>query len=353
MSELRADTFRASLAKDEIRLEFGTTQSVDAGESAVALQRSIALAPAITLRLLSRLRESLRESERRAATAPAAVVAQMGKTLLNAVPQEAGEQAALLFRLVDGLGAPYRHERSFRLAPGSLQSNRVLLSIGRAQLGDTPASRLVDICERLGLAPGMLGQVAEQWAQARAIHFGFESSGERSLYKVYFERADADAQARRAAPGAPVLLHLAWKWDAAQPAQSVTTRYEWFPRLGVAEMRERMARACAAGALLALAQSVLELAAARVDPTRLQFLEVGEDGSPRRSFDLNLYDAGLAVRDVQGPLARLREHFEVRPGQFQALYDQVRARPLGHLAAGVHRDGAPFATVYYGVERRG
>ena len=353
MSELRADTFRAALAKDEIRLQFGTAQPAHAGESSVALQRSIALAPAIALRLLSRLREALRESEQRAATAPAALVAQMGKTLLNAVPQEAGEQAALLFRLVDGLGAPYRHERSFRLAPASLQSNRVLLSVGRGQLGDAPAGRLVAICERLGLTPAMLGQVAEQWAQARAVHFGFESSGERSLYKVYFERADADAQARRAAPGAPVLLHLAWKWDAAQPARCVTTRYEWFPRLGGAEMHERMARACGAGALLEAAQSVLELAAARVDPARLQFLEVGEDGSPRRSFDVNLYDAGLAVRDAQGPLARLREHFGVRPGQYQALYDQVRARPLGHFAAGAHRDGAPFATVYYGVERRG
>ena len=49
----------------------------------------------------------------------------------------------------------------------------------------------------------------------------------------------------------------------------------------------------------------------------------------------------------------LREHFGLRPGQFQALYDQVRALPLGHLAGGVHRDGTPFATVYYGVEQRG
>lgn len=353
MSELRADTFRAALAKDEIRLQFGTAQPADAGESAVALQRSIALTPAIALRLLSRLRDALRESERRAAAAPAAVVSQMGKTLLNAAPEEAGEQAAQLFGLVDGLRVPYRHERSFRLAHQSLQANRVLLSVGRAQLGDAAAGRLLGICERLGLPPAMRGQVEEHWARSRAVHFGFESDGARSLYKVYFERADADDAARRAPAGTPVLLHLAWKWDAALPAHCVTTRYEWIPRLGVAEMRERMARACGAGPLLEAAQSVLELAAARVDPARLQYLEVGEEGNARRSCDLNLYDAGLTVRDAQAPLARLREHFALRAGQYQALYDQVRARTFGHFACGLHRDGAPFATVYYGVERRG
>jgi tryptophan halogenase len=107
------------------------------------------------------------------------------------------------------------------------------------------------------------------------------------------------------------------------------------------------------GAPLEAALALLDLAAARVDAARLQFLEVEEDGNARLSFDLNVYDAGLAVRDFQAPLARLREHFGVRPGQFQALYDQIRNRPLGHLAGGVHRDGEAFATVYYGVERRG
>jgi non-ribosomal peptide synthetase component F len=90
-----------------------------------------------------------------------------------------------------------------------------------------------------------------------------------------------------------------------------------------------------------------------LDARRLQFLEVGEEGNERRSFDLNLYDAGLTLRDAQAPLARLRQHYGVRPGQYQALYDQVSARRLGHIAGGLHRAGESFATVYYGVEARG
>ncbi len=53
------------------------------------------------------------------------------------------------------------------------------------------------------------------------------------------------------------------------------------------------------------------------------------------------------------PDSRLALEAQQHPDSFQALYDQVRSQRLGHLAGGVHRDGASFATVYYGVERRG
>ena len=130
-------------------------------------------------------------------------------------------------------------------------------------------------------------------------------------------------------------------------------RYHWHPRLAAPALRERLATFYGEGTPLQAALDVLALATARVDAVKLQFLEVTEEGNPRRSFDLNLYDARLAMRDVQAPLERLREHFGVRPGQYQALYDQIRTKPLGHLAGGLHRDGAPFSTVYYGVEARG
>ena len=349
MSELRPDTFRGRVAPGEVHLQFGAARDA----STVDLQRDVVLPPRIALRLLARLREALHLSDRRADVAPAAVVAQMGTTRLNAAPQAAGEQAARLFGLVDGLGVGYRYERSFRRSPGTLQANRVLLSVGRAQLGDDGAERLAAIGEALALPAALRPRLPALWAEARAVHFGFEADGERTLYKLYFERADADARARATPPGGAVTLHLAWKWDPADPARHVVTRYDWLPGLDADALRARMALACGPGAPLEAAQAVLGLAAARVEPARLQYLEVAEEGNPRRSFDLNLYDAGLAVRDAQAPLARLREHFALRPGQYQALYDQVRARSFGHFACGVHRDGAPFATVYYGVERRG
>jgi hypothetical protein len=119
-------------------------------------------------------------------------------------------------------------------------------------------------------------------------------------------------------------------------------------------MRESMARSYGEQlAPLESAAAILELAAARTEARKLQFLEVREQGNSRLSFDLNLYDAGLTLRDAQAPLAQLRQHFEVRAGQFQALYDQLSGKRLGHIAGGVHRGGEAFATIYYGVEGRG
>ena len=94
---------------------------------------------------------------------------------------------------------------------------------------------------------------------------------------------------------------------------------------------------------------MLELAASRVAAEKLQYLEVHEPGNGRRSFDLNLYNAKLVVKDVQPQLQAMRERYGVRPGQFQALYDQIKGKVLGHLAGGVHRDGRDFFNVYYGV----
>ena len=52
---------------------------------------------------------------------------------------------------------------------------------------------------------------------------------------------------------------------------------------------------------------------------------------------------------MQPLLGQMREMFDLRPGQWQALYDQIKGKALGHLAGGVHRDGRPFFNVYYGV----
>lgn len=349
MSDTRADAFRASVSQDEIRLEFGSHGAEPAG---VALSTSIGLAPQTALRLLSRLRESVQESARRAPVSPQQAVSEMGTTLVNAQPDPAAERAAALFRLVNRLGVPYQHERSFRMSRESLLANRLLLSVGRAQLGADAAGRVRSICEQLGMPPPLFAQLPKLVAEARGVHFGYEAGAAGDLYKVYFEREAAQAEAARRDS---VLLHVAFKWDAKEPERCVTTRYLWRPRMDAASIRKEMGRIYGKGhaAALECAAAVLKLAAARAEPRALQFLEVSEEDSGRRSFDLNVYDAGLTLRDAQAPLSRLRQHFAVRPGQFQALYDQVSARRLGHIAGGVHRDGEAFATVYYGVESHG
>lgn len=355
MNDTVADAFRASMAPGEISIQFGRTRAgAPVAEPAVAAVQAVAMTPETARRLLSRLRESLRESERRAAITPQQVVSAMGTTPVNAALDDDGRRAAELFRLVDALGVPYQHERSFRLSHEALRANRMLLSVPRDRLGPEPAKRVMAVCAELGLPGALRKAVEEHVGGARCVHFGFEADADRPLYKIYFERRDANAEAARASAETPVLLHLAYKWDAKDPARHVTTRYHWYPSLARNQIHARLKKMYrgAPSQPLQAAAAVLDLAASRAADKDLQYLEVNEEGNNRLSFDLNAYNAGLLLKDIQAPLAQLREHFAIKPGQFQALYDQVRGRRLGHVAGGVHRDGQAFVTVYYGVESR-
>ncbi len=75
-----------------------------------------------------------------------------------------------------------------------------------------------------------------------------------------------------------------------------------------------------------------------------------EDKNERRSFDLNLYDARLQIRDIYPVLKQMRDYFSLKPGDFQELYDQVKPKIIGHIAGGIHRNEKEFFNVYYGVE---
>jgi hypothetical protein len=271
---------------------------------------------------------------------------------LDAQSGPAGEKAALLHRLVADLNAPLSRERSFRMSEGALLSDRFLLSVGKQHFGPDPAARVGDICGQLGMPAPLLRKIEPNVSAASCVHFGFEGAGDAGLYKVYFEFPVAEIAANRS-PGSrePLLLHLAFKWDALDAAASVATRYFWHPFLSASEIRERMSQIYAdkrAEVSRSIATDVLDLAAARVPAEKLQYLEVREDETGRNSFDLNLYNARLRVQDLHALLSRMRERYSISRAEFQAMFDQVKGRTAGHLAGGVHRNGEDFFNVYYG-----
>lgn len=338
------DAFRGLVDGRDVVLEFGR-----AGPDGVAGSTRVVLPAETARRLLARLHEELARfaPESLAEDAPL-----RGTTPVNAPPDPAAERAALTLRLVAGLGAPRNHERSLRITQGALQANRFLLSLNPEDIPGDPLARVLEACDRLGIPAGAREQASQRFAEAACVHFGFEQGGERMLSKLYLEFALGDQQKQRAREqGEPLLLHLAFKWEPGD-AQAVVSRYWLHPGLSAEGIERRMAAihdSEAAQPSLAIARSVLHLAAARAPAGALQYLEVTEDGQPRRSWDLNCYDAVLQVKDVQSALFAMRDQFGLRPGQFQALYDQIRDSRFGHLAGGIHRDGADFFNVYYGA----
>ena len=362
VADSRCDAFKASVEAGDVVIEFGrvTEPASPAGGGAVAVSERIVLPVDTARRLHIALGDALKPHAAKLrvaeaqALAPehAAAAVRPGERSQRAAPDAAGESAALLLKLVGELGVPYQHERSLRIAEGALHANRFLLSVDRQGIAGDARSRVLEICERLGMPAAPRAVAAERFDMASCVHFGFEGDAGRVVVKLYLERAVAADEARRARErGEAALLHLAFKWQPGSGAH-VVTEYLWHPALGAVQIAERLARHVYGGAeerSREIAQGVLELAASRAPAEQLQYLEVQEPGNGRRSFDLNLYNARLQVHDLQAQLYRMRDRYGVRPGQFQALYDQIKGKALGHLAGGVHRDGRDFFNVYYGV----
>lgn len=306
-------------------------------------------------RLISALRDVLGGHT---AKWPAAVENQAAETSRaptrsHAEPDEAGEKAALLFRLVKNLGCPYYHERSFRISDQSLAANRFLLTLNSKSIRSDFREAVLGICHQLSMPADLQRQAEDALPEAKAVHFGFEGDG-RLLYKVYLERRDAHDEGEHAAPGTPILLHIAFKWDSKASDQRAISRYQWYPNLSVPQIAQRMAAIFGGNQTspsFRISRSVLEMAAGGMNLKGMQYLEVKEDGNSRLSFDLNVYNAGLQLKDLQPQLSHMREQFGIRPGEFQALYDQIKTRIFGHLAGGIHRNGKEFFNVYYGVQR--
>jgi tryptophan halogenase len=355
-----ADAFKLSVEDGNVVIEFGHGAGLGpAGQPNVAVTERIVLPAAIAQRLMLQLDDALKPHAAGLLTAQAralppgqaAVAARPGPAPTRPPADESGTHAAQLIRLVGELGVPHQYERSFRIARASLQANRFLLTFNTRDVIGDPSERVLAICDRMGM-PAPARQAAEAaFGMADCLHLGFEGDAASIVCKLYLERSVPAQEARTAREAnQSVLLHLAFKWDLLR-GESVTTRYRWFPGLSAAAIEDRFASiyGTAAEPSRAIATAMLREAASRVDIEQMQYLEVEEAENDRHSFDLNLYNAHLRVGDVQPLLYRMRDHFGVRPGQFQALYDQVKGLALGHLAGGVHRNGAEFFNLYYGV----
>ena len=279
-------------------------------------------------------------------------VTQRGRTPVHAPQDPAAESAARLMQLVSALDIPYQYERSFRLAPTTLLANRFLLTLNRADFGDTALEQCLDIGRQLDMPISLQQQVTPAFAEAACVHFGFEGGTESIICKLYIERAVTEDEREKAvARDEPVLLHQAFKWAPGDDMR-VVTNYFWYPQAPLETIRDRIREIFAStddSQAARFAEHALDIAASRVDANRLQYLEVLEDENGRRSFDLNVYEAELQVKDLQPELNEIRDYFDVKRGSFQAMYDQVRLHPLGHVAGGVHRNGEEFFNIYHGV----
>jgi hypothetical protein len=261
--------------------------------------------------------------------------------------------AANLIRLVEGLDAPYGLERSVKIMPGVLADDRCLISIGRAALGSAPVERLLRIGNELQMPPGFAEALPAALERADIVHFGYEAAAGHEVYKIYFEYASDVRAALAADRRARALVHLAYKWDSLRPESGAVTRYGRVPCDSRVELeaifRSLLPVPHAERALRCILGLVTRIGAL-ADSGQLLLMEVEESGNSRRSCDLNVYDAGLRLGDITDLLEDALRGFAVPSAQARSIFVRARDKALGHLSAGIGRDGQEFVTVYFGVE---
>src|SRR4051812_24710945 len=115
-------------------------------------------------------------------------------------------------------------ERAFKMVGGEILAERFLAGIHKA--GIFPPALFL-LCDKLGMPERFVDSFRENAQGANAFHFGFEGGAGSGLVKVYLEYAHhlGQAASHGASMGTPVLLHLAYKWDALDAGKSAVARY--------------------------------------------------------------------------------------------------------------------------------
>ncbi len=279
---------------------------------------------------------------------------QPGLTVMSSTKDQTAEKAGLLFRVAKGLALRQSVERSFKVTGGRLFDNRFLIGISKNDIGTGADGRITEACSLLGMPEGLKGTLNRCIRRADHVHFGLEQNGTTLVYKVYLEFWEAvKRELETSGRAEPRLLHLGLKWDLFNPARHVVTHYTWHPRLSPQAVLGKSSPVLGPAASTAVREGVerlVSLALARAPVRDILCLEVTEEGNPRRSIDINVYGANLRVAETYSILSVLCRRHGIAFDTFHNLYNDIKTKMFGHLAAGTDREGKPFFTVYYGVE---
>lgn len=251
---------------------------------------------------------------------------------------------------VAALKAPYGFEQSCKLAPGLINPDRFLLSLHRNALGGDAERRILDILAPVGTPDGLATALREALPGADIVHFGYEGGGEQTVCKLYVEyarrfREEVEAGVSREKP---FLVHRAWKWLLSPARRLRATQYMWFPP-EPGSLTARLARMTGESHPgVQLLAGVLPTRS--IDPESILVLDVTEQGSARHSFDVNLHATDLTLRDLLPSLREVGDAFGLPQSDIARLLEPRAALRVGHISGGYAADGAPFVTVYYGVQ---
>jgi len=257
------------------------------------------------------------------------------------------EKERLLVQLVGGLRVPTWFERSCKVAERKLFINRFVYTVKREDLGPDGEAQILGICDRLNMPAEQKASLKDLFPRLAYVLLGYEEGETSSVYKIYGEMlVDKKTIPFRRDP---FIGAFGYKWDAFDPTRHLVSEYTCHPGLSVDKLCERIAAIYdPSGVPFDISRSIIQCAAARINAQDLLYLEVSDNTTQRKSFDLNLYDAGYQLRDFYALIFRLLRHYALPSEVCEALHTQAGAVKFGHIAGGADRNGKDFFSIYCG-----
>lgn len=228
------------------------------------------------------------------------------------------------------------------------------LVAGRLLVGvhavDMPWAGFLALVQALGLPAGHAEGLQGAFARSNALGFAVEDRGPRTLWKVYLEFWDEVRVAVRASGSRePREMHLGLKWEEG-PAQRVErAHYTCHPLLTHEDILDRLKALYGGDRALpgyAAARQLVKACARRWPTMPLIYLEAGEEGNQRRSFDLNFYRTELRMPDAIGHLQAAGEGLGIDAQALAASLARLGDARLGHVSGGFDRRGVEFMSLY-------
>lgn len=234
------------------------------------------------------------------------------------------------------------YERSFKMTSRKLWSERFLVGVSMNLIAAADIDFLI---AQMNMPDLFHADIHMHLADANFIHIGFEQ-GDISTYKFYLEFPQGNSDVK-----APHPLYLGYKWNAENRAQRALSRYTQAQTLSLSNLLNKIDAMYGDekenDVVRSIAKQIITKAADKVSTTQLLFVEVQEENTPRLSFDINLYETGMTVCDLQPMLLELREHFVIDEKEFAELMKRTEDDLAGHLSGGNDRNGNAFLTTYH------
>lgn len=270
------------------------------------------------------------------------------KRLLHSLVGQGARWANTLLGSVAGIEL-FGVEKSFKMGPGQLLSERFLVGL---QPPVWPKLNLDQLLLRLGMPKRTCSLLMSELGRANFLGVAFEEGVERRLFKAYVEFPVPTRRLPGTVPGtvATHTIYHGYKWDPDRGEDAALTRYSWSPGLTADEINVSLSRhleALSRPEIRAVPTALLSRSAKRADATKFQYLEAREDGKSRVSFDLNLYAAEMRMAEVTDIVQSAGNALAIDPDLLDPFLGRISDRILGHVSAGIDRDGSDFVTLYY------